>query len=117
MMINNIFKRSATLNTRLAYSFAAGANFLRMVESFFDRAAVHTGIRTDRLNFYKKAENVVKCSIPLIRGKNTTMKMTARLKLCLPTDANIRPTNSPLKAEPDTLKMWILRKWKPLPVS
>jgi hypothetical protein len=39
-----------------------------MVESFFDRAAVHTGIRTDRLNFYKKAENVVKCSIPLIRG-------------------------------------------------
>jgi hypothetical protein len=39
-----------------------------MVESFFDRAALHTGIRADRLAFYKKAENVLKCSIPLFRG-------------------------------------------------
>jgi hypothetical protein len=67
-MINNILKRSLSLTSPLRYSFASGASFLNMVESFFDRAAVHTGIRTDRLNFYKKAENVVKCSIPLIRG-------------------------------------------------
>lgn len=117
MMINNIFKRSVALNTRLGYSFAAGANFLRMVESFFDRAAVHTGIRTDRLNFYKKAENVVKCSIPLIRGKKTTMKMMAHSKPSPPTAVSIRPTNSPPRAEPDTPKMWILRKWKHSPAS
>lgn len=68
-MINNIFKRSSLLTLPLRHQFATGATFLTMVESFFDRAAVHTGIRTDRLNFYKKAENVVKCSIPLIRGR------------------------------------------------
>ena len=68
-MINNIFKRSSFLTLPLRYQFASGATFLKMVESFFDRAAVHTGIRTDRLNFYKKAENVVKCSIPLVRGR------------------------------------------------
>jgi hypothetical protein len=67
-MLTNILRRSPLLTYTPRYSFAAGATFLQMVESFFDRAAVHTGIRTDRLNFYKKAENVVKCSIPLIRG-------------------------------------------------
>lgn len=68
-MINNILKRSLLFGTPMRYSFSSGAAFLKMVESFFDRAAVHTGIRSDYLNFYKKAENVVKCSIPLIRGK------------------------------------------------
>lgn len=101
MMINNIFKRSAVLNTRIGYSFAAGANFLRMVESFFDRAAVHTGIRTDRLNFYKKAENVVKCSIPLIRGKTSFTKMMDPSKPCPLTAANIRLTSCQPRAEPD----------------
>jgi glutamate dehydrogenase (NAD(P)+) len=67
-MISNILKRNLSLFSPLRYSFASGASFLSTVESFFDRAAVHTGIRTDRLNFYKKAENIVKCSIPLIRG-------------------------------------------------
>lgn len=67
-MITNIIARSALLSAPTKFSFATGATFLKMVESFFDRAAVHTNIRTDRLNFYKKAENVVKCSIPLIRG-------------------------------------------------
>jgi hypothetical protein len=110
MMINNIFKRSAVLNTRLAYSFAAGANFLRMVESFFDRAAVHTGIRTDRLNFYKKAENVVKCSIPLIRGKTPFIQTMAPSKPCPPTAASIRLTSYPPRAEPDTPKTWISRR-------
>jgi len=39
-----------------------------MVESYFDSAGIHTGIRSDYLKFYKKADNVVKCSIPIIRG-------------------------------------------------
>jgi hypothetical protein len=69
-MINNIIKKTAFFAMPIRYSFAGGSNFLKMVESFFDRAAIHTGIRTDRLNFYKKAENVVKCSIPLIRGED-----------------------------------------------
>lgn len=38
-----------------------------MVENYFDKAGRHTSIRPDRLNFYKKAENVVKCSITLVR--------------------------------------------------
>lgn len=68
-MINNILKRSQGFaGGQVKFGFASGATFLKMVESFFDRAAVHTGIRSDRLNFYKKAENVVKCSIPLVRG-------------------------------------------------
>ncbi len=67
-MINNILKKGLVLGTPFKYSFSSGATFLKMVESFFDRAAVHTGIRSDYLNFYKKAENVVKCSIPLVRG-------------------------------------------------
>jgi hypothetical protein len=39
-----------------------------MVEAFFDKAKIHTSIRADRLIFYKKAESVGKCTIPLVRG-------------------------------------------------
>lgn len=66
-MINKIYRANA-IKKSIFYSFSSGTSFLKMVESFFDRAGVHTGIRTDRLNFYKKAENIVKCSIPLVRG-------------------------------------------------
>ena len=45
-----------------------GASFLKMVENYFDKAGRHTNIRADKLNFYKKPENVVKCSITLVRG-------------------------------------------------
>jgi hypothetical protein len=68
MILNNFYRHLPLQHLQPRYTFASGANFLRMVESFFDRAAVHTAIRTDRLNFYKKAENIVKCSIPLVRG-------------------------------------------------
>lgn len=67
MILNNLYR---SLRLQPHYSFSSGATFLKMVESFFDRAAVHTAIRTDRLNFYKKAENIVKCSIPLVRGNS-----------------------------------------------
>ena len=45
-----------------------GQSFLKMVESYFDKAGIHTGIRSDYLNFYKKPDNVVKCTYPIIRG-------------------------------------------------
>ena len=45
-----------------------GASFLKMVENYFDKAARHTNIRSDILNFYKKPENVVKCTLTLVRG-------------------------------------------------
>lgn len=70
-MINKICQKYSLLSNPLRFSFSQasqGSDFLHMVEAFFDKAAIHTGIRTDRLNFYKKAENVVKCSIPLFRG-------------------------------------------------
>lgn len=56
-------------NNRLAFSSQGeGADFLRMVESYFDKASRYTHIRADKLNFYKKPENVVKCSLTLVRG-------------------------------------------------
>lgn len=39
-----------------------------MVESYFDKAGKHTNIRADKLNFYKKADNVVKFTLTLVRG-------------------------------------------------
>lgn len=73
-MLAKAFKRSQSLHFFPKYSFAKGATFIQMIESFFDRAAVHTGIRTYRLVFYKKAENLVKCSIPL-KGTPRPIKM------------------------------------------
>lgn len=54
-----------------AYSFSTmseGAGFLQMVEQYFDKAGALTGIKPDRLNFYKKADNVVKFNLTLTRG-------------------------------------------------
>ena len=68
-MLSNIFRKMPVMYQAPRYNFSTGgAVFLKMVENYFDRAALHTGIRADRLSFYKKAENVLKCSIPLIRG-------------------------------------------------
>ena len=55
---------------KLSYTFSSshGSSFLKMVDSYFDKAGIHTGIRSDYLNFYKKPDNVVKCSIPIVRG-------------------------------------------------
>jgi hypothetical protein len=103
-MINNICRQMPLWAGQSRFHFATGASFLKMVESFFDRAAVHTGIRTDRLNFYKKAENVVKTNIPLIRGTPAPTQTTAPSKPSLPTAASTRPTNSPPRAELATLK-------------
>ncbi len=39
-----------------------------MVEKYFDKAGSHTNIRSDLLNFYKRADNVVKFNLTLTRG-------------------------------------------------
>jgi hypothetical protein len=48
--------------------FSEGAEFLNMVEKYFDKAGEHTNIRADVLNFYKRADNVVKFNLTLTRG-------------------------------------------------
>ena len=56
---------------RGAFAFSnisEGASFLQMVEQYFDKAGALTNIRPDRLNFYKKADNVVKFNLTLTRG-------------------------------------------------
>ena len=40
---------------QMRYGILDSNTFLRMVESYYDRAGVHTGIRSDRLFYYKKA--------------------------------------------------------------
>jgi hypothetical protein len=44
-------------------------SFLKMVESYFDKAGKHTNIKADKLNFYKKPDNVVKFTLTLTRGR------------------------------------------------
>ena len=67
-MFGTVCKKMQFFGQPARYHFSQGATFLRMVENYFDKAALHTGIRLDKLNFYKKAESVLKCSIPIVRG-------------------------------------------------
>ena len=46
-------------------------SFLEMVEAFFDKAANHTDISKDKLDFYKKSESLVKLHLALKRGNPT----------------------------------------------
>lgn len=50
------------------FSASDGATFLKMVESYFDKAGRHTNIKPDKLNFLKKPDNVVKMTLTLVRG-------------------------------------------------
>ena len=93
-------------------SISEGKDFLVMVEKYFDKAGSHTGIRPDYLNFYKKADNVVKFNLTLVRGTFHSIKMTTALKSFLLIDANIRHTNCPPKEERDMLRTLISLKWK-----
>lgn len=54
-------------------SVSEGASFLKMVEEYFDKAGALTNIKPDRLNFYKKADNVVKFNLTLTRGTTFVM--------------------------------------------
>jgi len=46
--------RSLPFNGILAYFFSA-SSLSQLVNTFYDRAAMHTTIRSDRLNYIKKA--------------------------------------------------------------
>lgn len=50
------------------FNASDGATFLKMVESYFDKAGRHTNIKPDKLNFLKKPDNVVKMTLTLVRG-------------------------------------------------
>ena len=70
MRATQIF-RTAQLLQRPIFRFSGdtdGVTFLQMVESYFDKAGKHTNIRADKLNFYKKPDNVVKFNLTLVRG-------------------------------------------------
>jgi len=60
---------SRTLTQSCKYNTGSdGASFLKMVESYFDKAGRHTNIKPDKLNFLKKPDNVVKMTLTLVRG-------------------------------------------------
>lgn len=70
-MIKFSHSLARTLLTSSKFKFSAdseGGSFLKMVESYFDKAGSFTNIRADKLNFYKKPDNVVKFSLTLVRG-------------------------------------------------
>ena len=95
-----------------------GQSFLTMVENYFDKAGIHTGIRSDYLNFYKKPDNVVKCTYPIVRGTfHIIFQKTEPFKLSLLTDVNIKPINFQPREEQDMLKMSVSNKLKPSLVS
>ncbi len=96
--------------------FSEGAEFLGMVEKYFDKAGQHTTIRPDILNFYKRAYNVVKFNLTLVRGTSLSTQMTTPSRSFLPIAVNTRPTNSPPREALAMLRMLILPKWKLLPV-
>ena len=60
------------LSKAVRYNFSIPAedepSFLKMVESYFDKAAKYTNIRPDILEFYKKPDNVVKFNLTLKKG-------------------------------------------------
>ena len=94
-------------------AFSGGDEFLGMVEKYFDKAGQYTSIRPDILNFYKRADNVVKFNLTLLRGISLPTQMMTPSKSFPPTDASTRPTNSPPRVEPDMLRMLISLKLKP----
>lgn len=68
-MRNITQKLSRNLFFRNKFNFASdNISFLKMVESYFDKAGAHTSIRADKLNFYKKPDNTVKFTLTLVRG-------------------------------------------------
>jgi len=89
-----------------------GDEFLNMVEKYFDKAGQYTNIRPDLLNFYKKADNVVKFNLTLIRGTHTFRQTMSQFKLFLLIDANIKLINFPPKEEQDTQKTSIWLKFR-----
>lgn len=71
---------SLVFSSRYNAGTADGASFLKMVESYFDKAGRHTNIKPDKLTFYKKPENVVKMTLTLVRGTHLVIKIMGKSK-------------------------------------
>lgn len=70
-MIRTVLNSFNLSKTAFGFStMSEGASFLQMVEQYFDKAGALTNIRADKLNFYKKADNVVKFNLTLTRGRS-----------------------------------------------
>lgn len=108
---------ASPLLARQARSFSEGAEFLGMVEKYFDKAGQHTSIRADLLNFYKRADNVVKFNLTLLRGNSPHTQTTSPSRSFPPTAASTRRTNSPPRAEPGTQRMLISQRSRRSPAS
>lgn len=67
-VLNKTFMSKLRFNFSVERMEHEGASFLRMVENYFDKAARHTGISSDKLAFYKVPENVLKFTLTLVRG-------------------------------------------------
>lgn len=74
------FNKRLIHSSRYCATTNDGASFLKMVESYFDKAGRHTNIKPDRLNFLKKPDNLVKMTLTLVRGTIYMMQMTAKFK-------------------------------------
>lgn len=73
-MISTIARLCLRVSPLQCASFSSvsdGTSFLKMVESYFDKAGIHTNIRSDRLNYYKKADNVLKCNLTITKGTSS----------------------------------------------
>lgn len=112
-MIRTAFNSFSLARNSFSFStMSEGAGFLKMVEQYFDKAGALTNIRPDKLNFYKKADNVVKFNLTLTRGNSFFIQMMVALKSFPPTDASTRPINCQPRAEPGTQKTWTFTKLK-----
>ena len=97
----------SSLCMRQVRGFSEGAEFLNMVEKYFDKAGQHTNIRPDVLNFYKRADNVVKFNLCLTRGNFSLKKMMTPSRSFRPTDASIRLINCQQREEQGMPRMLI----------
>ena len=97
----------SSLLTKQTRTFSEGAEFLNMVEKYFDKAGQHTNIRPDVLNFYKRADNVVKFNLCLTRGNFSLKKMMRPSRSFRPTDASIRLINCQQREEQGMPRMLI----------
>lgn len=69
--ISSALNRNLVHSSRYCVTTNDGASFLKMVESYFDKAGRHTNIKPDKLNFLKKPDNLVKMTLTLVRGMAT----------------------------------------------
>lgn len=112
-MIRTAFNKFNVTRSASCFStMSEGEGFLKMVEQYFDKAGALTNIKADRLNFYKKADNVVKFNLTLNRGNFKLIQTMEVSKSSPHIDASIKLINSQQKEEQDMPKTLIFTKLK-----